>query len=505
MQVDEWKLDDEEPEQHEYDYDFVVIGGGSGGLAAAKEAARLGKKVALLDYVRPTPQGTTWGLGGTCVNVGCIPKKLMHTAALHGEHLSDARAFGWDIPAGKAAPKHNWKKMVNGIQDHIASLNWGYESALMEKNVTYINAYGKFLDAHTVECKNKWDEVTTLTARRFLIAIGGRPKYPDIPGAEEFCITSDDLFSLSAPPGKTLCVGASYVSLECAGFLAGLGLDTTVFVRSIFLRGFDQQMADMVGAYMKDHNVNIRQPCVPTAVEKLESGKLKVSFDHDGKAGEEEFDTVLLAVGRDPECSRIDIDKAGVEVNKWGKIETVYERTNVPHIYAVGDIIVDSPSRKQLELTPVAIQAGVLLAQRLYGGSTVPMDYVNVPTTVFTPLEYGACGFTEEEATELFGEDAIEVYHNYYQPLEWTVPFRENNVCYVKVICSIKEDEKIIGFHVIGPNAGEITQGFAVAMKAGATKATLASTIGIHPTTAEEVVNLSITKRSGVELQAQGC
>jgi len=252
-------------DNHNFDYDIVVIGGGSGGLSASKEAARLGKKVAVLDFVKPSPAGTTWGLGGTCVNVGCIPKKLMHQAALLGEATRDAKSFGW----GVEPPQHNWQNMVTEVQNHIGSLNWGYRVALREKNVTYLNEYGTFVDKNTIKTVNKKGVEKTVTASKFILATGGRPKYPNIPGAE-FGISSDDLFSLPHSPGKVLLVGASYIALECAGFCAALGLDTTVMVRSILLRGFDQQMAGKIGDYMEEHGVNMVRECVPESIERIE-------------------------------------------------------------------------------------------------------------------------------------------------------------------------------------------------------------------------------------------
>jgi len=244
--------------EHEFDYDLVVIGGGSGGLAASKEAAALGKKVAVLDFVKPTPLGTTWGLGGTCVNVGCIPKKLMHQAALLGEAIKDSSKFGWEADQEKV--NHNWESMVQGVQDYIGGLNWNYKLELRDKNVKYLNSYGVIKDKHTIECTNKRGKVEAITSQNIVIATGERPVYLDIPGVEH-CISSDDLFSLPQHPGKTLVVGASYVALECAGFLKGVGVDTTVMVRSIYLRGFDQQCANIVGNYLgKRFNATLLDP-----------------------------------------------------------------------------------------------------------------------------------------------------------------------------------------------------------------------------------------------------
>eukprot|EP01090_Pellita_catalonica_P014947 TRINITY_DN391_c0_g1_i3.p1 TRINITY_DN391_c0_g1~~TRINITY_DN391_c0_g1_i3.p1 ORF type:complete len:278 (+),score=57.01 TRINITY_DN391_c0_g1_i3:39-836(+) len=245
--------EEKKEEGRKYDYDFVVIGGGSGGLSAAKNAARLNAKVALFDFVRPTPIGTTWGLGGTCVNVGCIPKKLFHQAALLGDNVEDAKKYGWDVEK----KGHNWSKLIDGILDHISSLNWGYRAQLTSDKVKYYNARARFVEPHKLECTDRAGDKFFVTGEKFLIAVGGRPSYPrNTPGAEK-CITSDDLFSMEKAPGKTLVVGASYVALECAGFLAGLGYDTTVMVRSIFLRGFDQQIAEQIGKYMGEHGTNL--------------------------------------------------------------------------------------------------------------------------------------------------------------------------------------------------------------------------------------------------------
>jgi len=499
-------------------YDLIVIGGGSGGLACAKKASKLlgqsdaGPKVAVCDFVKPSPPGTTWGLGGTCVNVGCIPKKLMHQASLLGEGMHDAKSYGWEVAE---QTKHNWETMVTNVQMHIKSLNFGSRSDLMTEGVKYYNAYATFTDANTVTAVDKKGKTHTLTADKFVVATGGRPRYPDIPGAKEHCITSDDVFAMKTPPGKTLVVGASYVALECAGFINGVGFDTTVMMRSIPLRGFDQQMAMQIKKYMEEHGIKFTEGAVPASVEKLDSGKKKVTWTlKDGSTGSDEYDTVLLAIGRDACTGEMGLDKTGVKVNPNGKISTVAEQTNVPHIYAIGDVIdgatLDPPSA-ETELTPVAIQAGKLLAERLYNEGTAAMDYSKVATTVYTPLEYGACGLPEEVAEAKYGKrsvdgkSGIEVFHAYFKPLEWTVPHRGDNACYAKLVCNIADNMRVVGLHVCGPNAGEITQGFAVAIKMGATKADFDATVGIHPTTAEEFTTLATTKSSGESAEKTGC
>uniref|UniRef100_A0A4D5R9N1 thioredoxin-disulfide reductase (NADPH) n=1 Tax=Scolopendra viridis TaxID=118503 RepID=A0A4D5R9N1_SCOVI len=487
---------------NKFDYDLIVIGGGSGGLAASKEAAILGKKVAVLDFVKSSPRGTTWGLGGTCVNVGCIPKKLMHQSGLLGKALSDSEHFGWNVKTSNV--NHTWNTLRDAVQNYIGSLNWNYRVKLRENKVDYINAYAEFAGPNTIKSIDKKGKERIITGETFILATGMRPKYPDIPGAKEYAISSDDLFSLPYPPGKTLCIGASYVSLECAGFLHELGFEVHVMVRSILLRGFDQQMAELVGAHMENEGIVFHREFVPTMIEEIEPGKpgtYKVTAQSSsGLTLEGEYNTILFAIGREACTKDLNLELVGVDVNpKNNKIPVVNEQTNVPYIYAVGDIL-----DGKLELTPVAIQAGVLLAKRLYGESSEQCDYLNVPTTVFTPLEYSCVGYSEEDAVEKFGEENIEVYHNSFQPLEYTVPGRLRE-CYAKMICLKPENERVIGLHILSPNAGEIMQGFALPVKLGATKADFDSLIGIHPTIAEVFTTMNVTKRSGAAIENKGC
>ncbi|NWR33918.1 TRXR2 reductase, partial [Tachuris rubrigastra] len=491
------------------EYDLLVIGGGSGGLACAKEAAQFGRKVAVLDYVDPSPQGTTWGLGGTCVNVGCIPKKLMHQAALLGSALKDAPHYGWNI----AQPvHHSWSVMAQAVQNYVKSLNWGHRVQLQDKKVKYLNMKGSFSDPHTVRGVTKAGKETIVTADNIVIATGGRPKYPThIAGALQYGITSDDLFWLKESPGKTLPSFILYVSLECAGFLTGIGLDTAVMMRSIPLRGFDQasmdyltQMAFLVTEHMESYGTKFLKRCFPTKVEKLESNRLQVTWKNTDLGTEEtdSFDTVMWAVGRAPDTKTLNLETVGVKTNsETGKIIVdASEATSVPHIYAIGDITEGRP-----ELTPTAIAAGKLLAQRLFGQSSELMDYDTVPTTVFTPLEYGCVGLSEEAAVQCHGSDNIEVFHAYYKPLEFTVAERDATQCYMKMVCLRESEQRILGLHFIGPNAGEVIQGFALGIKCGATYPQLMKTVGIHPTCAEEVTKLHITKRSGLDATVTGC
>ena len=490
-------------------FDLIVIGGGSGGLAASKAAANLGKSVAVFDFVKPSPQGTTWGLGGTCVNVGCIPKKLMHQAAQLGEARADSAYYGWEI----AEEEHDWETMVAGVQNYVKSMNFAYRTQCMTNDVTYIDAFATFVDTHKLEATTKAGATTEYTADQFVVCTGGRPRYLDIPGAKEHCITSDDLFSLAAPPGKTLVVGASYVALECAGFLHGLGFETTVLVRSVPLRGFDDQMAGLVVDHRRELGVAFVEGATPTSVERLDDGRKRVVWrGADGAEASAEFDTVLLAVGRDAFTHKLGLDKVGVDVNpKSGKLPVQDETTSAPHVFAIGDVVdgeaLDPPSALT-ELTPVAIQAGRLLASRLYGGGTRRMDYQMVPTTVFTPLEYGCVGLTEEAAIAAYGDENVEVYHQYFTPLEWRVVTsarRKAQEGYAKLIVHSADANRVVGLHITGPNAGEMVQGFAVAMRCGATKDDFDATVGIHPTCVEMLTTMDITKRSGESPKVKAC
>lgn len=354
---------------HPYEYDLIVIGGGSGGMAAAKEAALYGAKVALLDYVKPSPGvGTTWGLGGTCVNVGCIPKKLFHIGSTIRESMSmDTSAFGIEImPPNQSNEQQNngdnngdnndypmlsdpimkahWNVVRDNIQNYIRSLNFKYRVRLREKNVLYLNKLAKFVDTHTIDAIDKKGDVVIMTAARFLIATGGRPTPLDCIGAE-LSISSDDIFALEKSPGKTLCIGASYISLECAGFLCGLfQYDVTVAVRSILLRGFDRESVSHIQKYMEGmSHMTMKYDVVPTKLTKVtstENNKEQIQVDFSDGTNDV-YDTVLTAIGRSADTDKLGVQEIGMKINpKNGKIIGLpFEQTNIPHIYAVGDVL----------------------------------------------------------------------------------------------------------------------------------------------------------------------
>uniref|UniRef100_A0A8R1HZP8 Thioredoxin-disulfide reductase n=1 Tax=Caenorhabditis japonica TaxID=281687 RepID=A0A8R1HZP8_CAEJA len=481
-------------------FDLIVIGGGSGGLSCSKRAADLGAKVALIDGVEPTPHGTTWGIGGTCVNVGCIPKKLMHQAALVGKELKTAEAYGWN-GINQSAITHDWNVLVQNVNDRIKGNNWVYKVQLNQKKVKYFKAFAEFVDKTTivVTSADKKKTETVLTASKIVISTGLRPRYPECVG-RELGITSDDLFSLPKAPGKTLIVGAGYVALECAGLLAGIKQEVEVLIRSRPLKEFDQDCVKLVMEHLKSTGVKVREGSEVAKVEAV-GEKKRVTFTGSGHV--EEYDTVIWATGRSPKMASLKLSAANVKLEEQsGKIlADEHDRTSTEGIYAIGDVV-----KGRQELTPLAIQSGKLLADRLFDNSKQTVRFDGIATTVFTPLELSTVGLTEEEAVKKFGSDAIEVYHSHFTPFEFVVPQnKDGEFCYVKAVCLREAPQKVLGLHFVGPNAAEVMQGFAVAFRVGITYSDLELTVAIHPCSAEEFIKLNITKRSGKDPKPQGC
>ncbi|KAL3906340.1 MAG: hypothetical protein SGPRY_010587, partial [Prymnesium sp.] len=336
----------------QFDFDLLVIGGGSGGIACAKEAASLGASVALADYVHPSARGTTWGLGGTCVNVGCIPKKLMHRAGqLRRIIEQDAPAFGYDLSplegeegeegegVQEKAPHvaHSWSTLVLHVQRHIKSLNFGYLSSLRKKGVVYFNKHASFAGGHQVMLRGPKGDEKVVSARQIVIAVGGRPRLPEgFEGASEACIVSDDLFSLKTAPGASLVVGGGYVALECAGFLRSLGFEVSLLLRSIPLRGFDRQCSEMVLSQLEGEGVRVIRGS-PLHAERLPSSRTRVRWEEaTGGQHEAEFETVLVATGRTADTKSLQLSAVGLSANRDGKISSVDEATGVPHVFVIG-------------------------------------------------------------------------------------------------------------------------------------------------------------------------
>lgn len=355
--------------------------------------------------------------------------------------------------------------MLENVNSHIRSLNWSYKKALNTNKVRYFNCLASIETPHVVALRDKKGDVTRVTAKFILLAMGGRPSMLDVPGALELCITSDDLFWRQKPPGRTLVIGAGYIAMECSGFLRLMGYEVDVLYRSVVMREFDQEMARRIMDHMAGLGVKFKNGQAQRFDKEGNQIKATIKLHIEDKIFEttELYDTVLLAVTRTPDTKNLGLEKFGIKFDKLQKL-VVDQRwqTSVPWIYAVGDIVSGAN-----ELTPLAIKEGEYVTNGLFANHWEAIDYKAVPTTVFTPLEYSSCGYTEEKANSLLGSDNIDVYHSSFKPLEWNfLSSHPSNLCYTKVIIE-KVSQKIIGIHFLGPNAGEVMQGFAVFVRLG--------------------------------------
>ena len=445
-------------------YDFLVIGGGSGGIAVARRAAQYGARVALIEAGR---------LGGTCVNVGCVPKKIMWNAA----HFADALAISEDYGFALPATEFNWAAFKTTRDTYVERLNGIYLRNLDSSQVEIFRGWATFESPGQVRVDG-----TLLSADHILIATGGRPTIPDLPGAD-LAITSDGFFELTEQPKRPLIIGAGYIATELAGVLHSLGSEVTMGLRKdILLRGFDEALRETVMEEMRSAGVNILTNFQIESIEREDNGHLAVRHQ-DGEAISG-FDCVLFAIGRDPATDGMGLEETGLEVDHSGFLPTnEWQDTTQPGIYAVGDVTGCQA------LTPVAIAAARRLSDRLFGGQgQAKLDYENIPTVVFSHPPIGTVGLTEEEAKERFGDNGVKVYQNRFTDMYYAVtPQRVPTI--VKLVVT-GPDEKIVGCHVVGRAADEMIQGFAVAVKMGATKVDFDNTVAIHPTAAEELVTL---------------
>lgn len=444
----------------EFDVDLFVIGGGSGGVRAARIAASLGARVALAEEAR---------LGGTCVNVGCVPKKLFAYASKYSEAFEDAKGFGWKV--GKSS--FVWKKLLEAKDREIVRLNGIYERLLVNAGVTIHPHRAVVVGPNELEVGGK-----RVRAEHILVATGGKAWKPGIPG-KDLCWTSDDLFELDALPEKMMVVGGGYIGLEFASIFNGLGVDILLVHRGDrILRGFDEDIRVHVADEMQRRGIHCRMQAFPVLVEPAEGGGLHV---HLSDGSDHIVGGVLLATGRRPYTSELGLDMIGVELGRNGSIPVdSHYRTNVPSIYAVGDVI------DHVQLTPVALAEGMYVAHHLFGKKGRKPRYDLIPTAVFTTPNVSTVGLTEEQAREEF--DDIEVFVSRFRPMLHTLSGRETKIL-MKLIVDASTD-RVVGAHMVGPDAGELIQGIAVAMTAGARKADFDTTIGIHPTAAEEFVTM---------------
>jgi len=443
-------------------YDLLVIGGGSGGLAHAQRAAEYGAKAAVIEY---------GPLGGTCVNVGCVPKKVMWYAAHHAHGLHHAANYGFDIDV----KGHDWAGLKERRDAYIERLNGIYENNLDKRGVTYIKGRARFVDATTVHVDGR-----TVETDRVVIATGGRPSVPDIPGAE-LGITSDDFFQLEERPQRVLIVGSGYIAVELAGVFSALGSNVQLVVRKdSVLREFDSMLASRLMDCMDRDEIDLVTRVVPKSLDKTDDGL--VLHAEDGRTFGP-ADCLVWAIGRSPNTEALDAEKAGVEVDESGFIPTdKLQQTNVDTVFALGDVT------GRAALTPVAIAAGRRLADRLYGGMEGRhLDYETIPTVIFSHPTIATVGLTEEQAREQYG-DGVKVYKSSFIGMYYALG-TDKRRSEMKLI-TVGEDERVVGCHVIGEGADEMMQGFAVAIRMGATKKDFDDTVAIHPTSSEELVTM---------------
>ena len=444
----------------QFDYDLFVIGAGSGGVRASRIAAALGARVAVAESHRA---------GGTCVIRGCVPKKLLVYAAHFHEDIEDARGYGWTVPE----PTFSWPALIEAKNREIARLEGIYEKLLANAGVTLMQGRATLADAHTVELNGK-----RITAKYVLVATGGWPVKPDIPGAE-LGITSNEAFELKALPRRVLMVGGGYIAVEFAGIFKGLGAEVTLSYRGEeILRGFDDDVRKHLRGEIEAKGIKVLREHQLAAIER-DGGALRVRAGNG--APDLTVDAVMFATGRSPNTANLGLQQAGVTLDAGGTVVVdQYSRTSVDNIYAVGDLT------NRVQLTPVAIREGQAVAQTLFGARPVSVTHHNIPSAVFSQPPVGTVGDTESQAIAKYGK--VEVYQSTFRPMKHTLSGR-NEKTYMKLLVDAAS-QKVVGAHMVGPDAPEIIQGIGIAVVAGLTKQQFDETVGIHPTAAEEFVTM---------------
>ncbi len=451
-------------------YDLIAIGAGSGGLAVAERAAQYGKKVAVVESAR---------LGGTCVNNGCVPKKVMWYAAQLAHAVDDAGAFG--IPAERGAT--DWPALVAARERYIADINGYWEDYVARQQITRLTGHARFVDARHISVEGR-----VYSAEHIVLATGGRPIVPPVPGAA-LGITSDGFFELAEQPRRVAVVGGGYIGVELAGVLRALGSAVTVVaLEERVLEVFDPMVGDVLMAEMRKQGIELRMNFQVAGLERTQRGIALDAADGERLDG---FDTVIWAVGRAPNTAELDLAAAGVATRVNGVVPTdVYQNTNVPGVYAIGDITGRTP------LTPVAIAAGRRLADRLFGGRPeARVEYENIPSVVFAHPPVATVGLTEPQARDR--HERVTIYRTAFTPMRHALT-EHGTTTAMKLVCA-GDDERVVGIHLVGENVDEMLQGFAVAVKMGARKADFDGTIAIHPVSAEELVTLKTPEPDPVE------
>ena len=461
----------------DFDFDLFIIGGGSGGVRAARFAAQRGARVGVAESGR---------MGGTCVNVGCIPKKLYSFAAHYAESFAESRGFGWQLPG---TPTLDWEALKANRATEITRLNGIYDGIVAGAGAERLQGHASLVDAHTLTVDAGGGPERRVTARHILIATGGHPFVPAFAGSE-LAVVSDDVFDLPIFPRRLVVVGGGYIGCEMASIFHGLGAAVTLVYRGEqVLRGFDEEVRSFTAAEIAKAGVAIRTGTDVQSIEALPDGTRRLHLT-DGSTLD--ADVVLYATGRRPNVDRLNLSGVGVRQTKSGHIEVdEHFTTSVPSIFALGDAI----GRK--DLTPVALGEAMVLVDHLFGPAPgkparEPLDYALIPTAVFTHPPIGTVGLGEEDARQRYGD--IRVFRSDFKPLKHTLSGSTERTL-VKVIVDAASD-RVVGLHMVGADAGEIVQGFAVALQCGATKAQFDRTVGIHPTTAEEFVTLREVSRT---------
>ncbi|MBQ4844197.1 glutathione-disulfide reductase [Pseudoalteromonas sp. MMG005] len=448
-------------------FDYIAIGGGSGGIASANRAAMRGAKVAIIEAKH---------MGGTCVNVGCVPKKVMW----HGAQVAEAiKLYAPDYGFDVELKNFDWAKLVESRQAYIGRIHQGYNGYLAKNGVTVINGFAKFIDNKTVEVDGE-----QYTADHICIAVGGRPSVPDIPGAEHG-IDSNGFFELNTQPRSVAVIGAGYIAVELAGVLHSLGTDTHLFVRKHApLRSFDPLIVETLTEVMEKEGPTLHTNSTPKEITKEADGSVTLHLENGESHNVEQL---IWAIGREPVTDLINLQATDVDTNQRGFIKVdEYQNTSVSGIYALGDIMEGG-----IELTPVAVKAGRMLAERLFNPELpdAKMDYSLVPTVVFSHPPIGTIGLTEPDAIAQYGEEQVTVYSSSFAAM-YTAVTAHRQPCKMKLVC-VGPEQKVVGLHGIGFAVDEMIQGFAVAMKMGATKADFDAVVAIHPTGSEEFVTMT--------------
>jgi len=451
-----------ENKNNQYDYDYVAIGGGSGGIASANRASMYGQKCAIIEAK---------ALGGTCVNVGCVPKKVMWFAG----QIADAFKYAPDYGFNAEITSHSWQTLIDNREAYISRIHTSYDNVLGKNKVDVIKGWATIVDKHTIQVGDR-----KITAKHILIATGGEPSIPEISGREHI-LDSDGFFALKQQPKKVVIVGAGYIAVELAGLLNALGSETHLIVRKADpLREFDDMLRETLVEQMEHEGITIHRHTQITSIQQVEKS---FSLETNSNADIPEVDAVIYAIGRAPITTGIGLENAGVELDARGYIVTdEYQNTNIDNIYAVGD------NTGRAQLTPVAVAAGRRLSERLFNNKvSEKLDYENIPTVVFSHPAIGTIGLTEQQAREKHG-DQVTVYNSSFTAM-YTAITNHRQPTKMKLIC-VGEEEKVIGIHIIGLGADEMLQGFAVAVKMGAIKQDFDNTVAIHPTSSEELVTL---------------